>query len=829
MRRLLALASIVLACACGGDDGTTPPACTPPAAFPVGDATGHAQPLGAGPTEARAGRVTAADLPAVPSGLITWKAGDYVLANDRVALVIEDVGDSDLYDPWGGRPVGLARVAGGRMVEPANFGELFLLTGRASLITEDVSVLNDGANGQPAVIRTVGTLHPLPFFSSITMGVFEDLTGVRAAIDYELAPGSNKVDIRYRYLSDVDRQLETGGILHALMYAERTPTFVPGAGWSDQIGGAPYFGVVDDGATSWAYVPAGQIGSALAVSGFVGGVAQGFRLPACAAFDRVHASLIIGGPGLDGLVAAVAGERAEAVRAITGTVTRGGAPAPGVHVHAVDAATDTYYSRTTTAADGSFTVHVPTTAGARLVAVAEAAQVTATVVDAATSTATIAMPAPARLHLRVFDNVGPLPARIQLLPAPGQELPNLPGNYGEKRYAGDRLRVVFSVDGDETLAVPAGTWELVSSHGFEYAVDRRTITLTPGQNLDLVVDLPVEVDSSGLQCGDFHIHTSRSNDSGDDGLLKVESAIADGLELPVRSDHEYVADFSAEIAALGAQRWAARLRLDRAVELRDLGPHGRVPADARSDQGQRRRPEVADLPDRRPPRRAVRDAVAGDGVRRGAGAARGAGDHHQPPARVDQLLRLRRLRRRHRHGHRRRRLGHQVHAGRGVQRRELAEHQERHRARLVRAAARRPQGVRGRLVGQPRHHLVAGRLPAHLPVPGHRRSAPAHRQPGARHAGRRPRQRVGRHLRHRHGSAAPSPATPSPAWACRPTSTSWSRPRRGSTSTRSTWWSTARSSTPSRSCPATPTRPTRRCGGAARSRSTCAPTAPASW
>ncbi|MBK7195863.1 MAG: CehA/McbA family metallohydrolase [Myxococcales bacterium] len=557
MRRQLAFASIVLACACGGDDGTTPPACTPPAAFTVGDPAGHAQPLAAGPTEARAGRVTAADLPPVPSGLITWKPGDYVLANDRVALVIEDVGDSDLYDPWGGRPVGLARVVGGRMIEPANFGELFLLTGRASLITEDVSVLNDGSNGAPAVIRTVGTLHPLPFFHSITMGVFEDLTGVRAAIDYELAPGSNRVDVRFRYLSDVDRQLETGGILHGLMYSERMPTFVPGAGWSDQIGGAPYVGVVDDGATSWAYVPADTIGSAIAVSGFIGGVTPGFRLPACAAFDRVHASLIIGGPGLDGLVAAVAGERAQAVRAITGTVTRGTAAAAGVHVHAVDAATDTYYSRTTTAADGSFTIHVPATAGARLVAVAEAAQVTATVVDVGTSTATIAMPAPARLHVRVFDNVGPLPARIQLLPAPGQELPNIPGNYGEKRYAGDRLRVVFSVDGDETIAVPAGTWELVVSHGFEYAVDRRTITLTPGQNLDLVVDLPLEVDSSGLQCGDFHIHTSRSNDSGDDGLLKVTSAIADGLELPVRSEHEYVADFSAEIAALGAQRWAA--------------------------------------------------------------------------------------------------------------------------------------------------------------------------------------------------------------------------------------------------------------------------------
>ena len=69
----------------------------------------------------------------MPSGLVTWKDGDFVLANDKVALVIEDVGDSDLYDPWGGRPVGLARVEGGKLVEPNNFGELFLLTGRSTV------------------------------------------------------------------------------------------------------------------------------------------------------------------------------------------------------------------------------------------------------------------------------------------------------------------------------------------------------------------------------------------------------------------------------------------------------------------------------------------------------------------------------------------------------------------------------------------------------------------------------------------------------------------------------------------------------------------------
>src|SRR5207253_7954900 len=85
----------------GGGAGNMPPSCAP-GPFPAGDADGHPAPLAAGPGEARAGRIRAEELPPVPSGLVTWKAGDFVLANDKVALVIEDVGDSDLYDPWGG-------------------------------------------------------------------------------------------------------------------------------------------------------------------------------------------------------------------------------------------------------------------------------------------------------------------------------------------------------------------------------------------------------------------------------------------------------------------------------------------------------------------------------------------------------------------------------------------------------------------------------------------------------------------------------------------------------------------------------------------------------
>src|SRR5262245_8021081 len=129
------LSLLLIPAACGSDEAMPPdagpPPCTPPAGPAIGSLDGHPGPLGAGPNRARAGRIDAADLPAVPSGLITWKGGDFVLANDRIAIVIEDVGDSDLYDPWGGRPVGMARVEGGVLVEPSNFGEFFILTGRS--------------------------------------------------------------------------------------------------------------------------------------------------------------------------------------------------------------------------------------------------------------------------------------------------------------------------------------------------------------------------------------------------------------------------------------------------------------------------------------------------------------------------------------------------------------------------------------------------------------------------------------------------------------------------------------------------------------------------
>src|SRR5690606_35934308 len=172
LRRTAFFIALGFLIACG-DDPAPPKGeeCIGELPFETGS-DGVSDPLSVPSGQARAGRARPGDLPPHESGLLTWKAGDFILANEKIALVIEDAGESDLYDPWGGRPVGMGRVEDGRLVSPADFGEMFILAGRYTVMTESVTVLADGTDGGPAIVRAEGPMRPLPFFDSITRYVF---------------------------------------------------------------------------------------------------------------------------------------------------------------------------------------------------------------------------------------------------------------------------------------------------------------------------------------------------------------------------------------------------------------------------------------------------------------------------------------------------------------------------------------------------------------------------------------------------------------------------------------------------------------------------------
>lgn len=544
---------------------TGPTECPPTAAFERGSAEGATDIASAPAGAARAGRLTTATLPVDRTGLNTWQAGDYVVANSRVALLIEGARASSGYDPWGGKPVGVTAVRDGRLVDAGDFGEIALGLGRFTLRPDSVTVTHDGRDGMPAVVRAVGPLAAIPFLDEFGRTIAPaDFSDVTVAVDYELRGDSDTVDVYATF--DVPR-LHTNTarpVINGFFQGNRMGRFVPGGGFMESTGAmsaTPYVGWVDDRGTGWAWMmpPArGTLTPLLSVSGFDMFSAPAITFEPCSRTRVLYGRIAIGGPGLDALGRAVAAASGATLRPLTGTVTdAAGMAAAGVHVHVTSADGMTYLDRGTTDAMGRFDLRVPAGAVRVLAWKSGVGATPAVVVGAGEGTATLQLPAAGAISVTATEagTSDGLPVRVQVIPM-GATAPSLPASHGEFVPEFGRLHVAFPLDGRVTLPAPPGQYRVVVSRGPFYDLSDTTVTVTAGMTAPVTASLRRVVLTPGVLCGDFHIHTIRSPDSDDDARYKLSSGVADNLEVLARSDHEWVGDFQPLIDELGLQRHA---------------------------------------------------------------------------------------------------------------------------------------------------------------------------------------------------------------------------------------------------------------------------------
>ena len=578
----------------GTEDGGGPIEVPPGPWFDQGD-EGVSNPLAATATQALAGRATADMLPPFHSNMQAWAAGDFILANDKVAMVIEDVGPSDNYDPWGGRPVGIALVQDGELFEPGNFGEFFVFLGRMSVVTQFVGVINDGTNGEPAVIRAQGRPAGTPFLEALLGRVLgRDFSRIPTAIDYELAPGAEHVDI-YVTHTNYDTFPSNGGGLHGFMYGPRMPVFMVGHGFNAEEN-TPMLAFDDDIATSWAYrIPDQDMRFLIAPSGFTGMSAAGYEIAASTETRRHYTRIYIGGRGVDGVLAAAARTEGVSMRAITGTVFEadGTTPAAGVRVHVEElpaTGSPVYLTRTLTAADGTYTVHVGADANVQLRTFRRGnAVVGPLTVSAPDTTQDFTLAATGSIHVvatdpdLTFPN-DRIPVRVQVLPAGSSTVPSVPGSFGEPGIVGGRLHVEYATGhggsnalGEVTFRAPPGDWEVVVSRGPEYELFRQSITVVAGATNDVNAAISRVIETPGVMCADYHVHTIRSNDAEDDPYVKLRSAIADGLDIPARSEHEYAVLTDPLIVEMGLGAWGYGLSSLELTSFELYGHFGVIP------------------------------------------------------------------------------------------------------------------------------------------------------------------------------------------------------------------------------------------------------------
>jgi hypothetical protein len=603
IRRSASLLVLFALSSCG-DDGPKGTECPGETPFAIGD-DGVQDPLAAPAGEARAGRAGAGDLPQIDSGMLTWKTGDFILANEHVAFVVEDVGESDLYDPWGGRPVGMGRVEGGSLVKPADFGEFFILVGRFTVMTETVTVIADGTDGGPAIVRAEGPMRPLPFFDSITrLGFPSDYSPLRGAIDYVLEPGAEHIDVIFRLRSPLENELRGAQQMNGFMYLYRMRMWTPeGSGFATASESYGYVGFIGDEGVSYAYVTPGRSQSnGIFASGFGSSFVSMPAIPGSCdgELELHHARIVIGeGSTLDSTLTVLARAEGHTLRTITGRVVEAdGTPVEGASVNADRAGEEYHLSQTRTGADGTFTIHVPAGDAAELYVVRRGDVVKGPISApiGTTDVGDLTVSAGGWIVVEPTTEAGaglPVPARIQLYPS-GGSAPSAAERYGERLPRNNRIAVAYALPGERhVFRAPVGDVRVLVSRGYEYSVHEEIIGVAE-ENCDPKADvescpkvaavLDRVVDTPGVMCGDFHIHTVRSNDSADSVDQKLRSAAADGLEIPGRSEHEFLEDWDDEVVSLELEPFVYGLTSLELTTFESYGHFGVLPLDAEPER-----------------------------------------------------------------------------------------------------------------------------------------------------------------------------------------------------------------------------------------------------
>lgn len=554
-----------LALACGGDDDAPPgeAAECPGAAekrFPAGSPDGHPDPFGAKAAgQARAGKVTSpAMVKQAANARHAVRPGDFVLANDKLVAYVEDKGESDGYNPFGGELLAIEPVGDdGRPRGISQYGETLMAFSRQAVAPDSVTVLADGADGKAAIVRVSGVLKNVPFLDTFKPLLPAEY-GYPAALDYVLEPGSERLLLRLSLQSvNAEEPSFKGKQMVGFFQSARSATFTESEGFGPARGASPFVGF-DAGESSFAIRMVGStIDAGLAVSGFQYFTANGLAVPACKEKVVDYMEIVPAVGGIDALREAIRRvDKAEAWRETRGKLTdAAGAPIAGGQIHALGEG-GKYLTRATTAADGSFSMHLPA-AGASLQATAQGYAVSSPLAaSAGASDLALKLPQGGALKI-VAKEAGTnaaLPVRVQVIPSTAVAAP--PPSFGVETEVGGRLWQAYATTGELTLPVPAGQHRVIVTRGYEYELFDQTFTVDAGKTVDVTPTLAHSVDSTGVMCADFHIHSNYSADSADTPIEKVKSAIADGLDIPVSSEHEYIIDFQPLIAELGLTKWA---------------------------------------------------------------------------------------------------------------------------------------------------------------------------------------------------------------------------------------------------------------------------------
>ena len=161
----------------------------------------------------------------------------------------------------------------------------------------------------------------------------------------------------------------------------------------------------------------------------------------------------------------------------------------------------------------------------------------------------LVIPAGGRIRVRARDDRddSALPVRVRLLPLKGTPALAL-GPDHRASGAGD---TVTALVGDLSIAVPAGRYRAVVTHGPEWSMYETEIQVSDTFSPRVAARLRHQVDPGAWVACDLHVHAAPSPDSDvtlEDRLISLH---AEGVRFAVATDHNHVTDYAPTAQRIG--------------------------------------------------------------------------------------------------------------------------------------------------------------------------------------------------------------------------------------------------------------------------------------
>ncbi len=545
------------------------------------------------------------------------RPGDFMLEGCVARFVVQAGGQRDLYSvgQYGGNLIDAELID-----RPGldNFLEVQNMVNVETVVNaQDVFIVNDGSDGQPAVVRACGPDDLLDFVNPSSQ--VNDIPGldfpanlndndqtVEGCTDYALSVDDTHVAMTTTFTNTGTEEITllSGDWMNSA--GELDTLGVPNAGVGpalfNELGVLGFFGFDEARGVDYAYTSTPtNPGSYVVISGVtvilhetnvlealltgMGGVdvAPGGTYTIERFFGVGDGS---GSNAVD-LVHAVKGTP---VGRVSGCVTVAGVPAPGAVVtigtfdgtDAITALSTSFVTDEAGCYDGSVaTPASPTPLGA--VAAREGTlyqgggvvpNVTRFNLSTGQSTQLdFDLPETGALTVtsRNADGV-PLPTRVSVVgfdPSPPIVLagPSLPG-FGSSELGlfldpddahpfGIVDAVYTGADGEVSIDLEPGSYWVVVSRGTEYSIYEESITIVAGAEATVDAQLALVLDTAGFVSSDFHIHGINSADSRVSHVKRVEGYAGEGVDNIIMTDHHVHTDLDPTIKAEGLGDWVS--------------------------------------------------------------------------------------------------------------------------------------------------------------------------------------------------------------------------------------------------------------------------------